>query len=195
MKFEMGVSFMAQFVSIVDILHPYEVVSVVSYLMLIMLPRLSMQTLVRSVIDQPCKDRVWFIVKLTLYTVEFGIDSRTHPVFIAQSSGSTTAGETGYSLMCSAILLYPVLLSDLPTPTFQWFFGPYGNGSLPICATPTETFSRSNSTGITYTSTLLFSRLNQSLHTGNYTCRIGAGRLANNIKVTVNGIYDYECHK
>ena len=105
------------------------------------------------------------------------------------SNGCPTAEETGYSLMCSTILVDPIPLpSDVPTPTFQWFFGPNGNGTLPSGVTPSMTSSSmsSNPHGITYTSTLQFPPLYHSLHTGWYTCRIGAGILANSTFVTVN---------
>ena len=180
---------MAQFVSIVSILHQYEVVSAVCYLMLIMLTRLSMQTLVRLVliyVAQSYHNTYYYM----LLIVDFGADFRDPPVPTPHSSGSTTAGETGLSLMCSTLLVAPVPLpSDVPTPTFQWFFGPNGNGSLPSGVTPSTTTSTmsSNPYGINYTSTLQFPRLSQRLHTGMYTCRIGAGRLASNAMVTVNG--------
>ena len=106
-------------------------------------------------------------------------------------SGSGNAGET-YSLSCSAVLILPgILPTGAPTPTFQWFFGPNGNVSLPSGLTTPATTSRmggsANLTTTTYTSTLQFSPLSQS-HIGNYTCRIGAGRLVNSAVVTVNGI-------
>ena len=101
-------------------------------------------------------------------------------------SGSATAGET-YSLTCSATLSSrnPSLPDpNIPSPTFEWFFGPNGDASLLSGLTPTETVLNSG----TYTSTLQFSPLSQSLHTGNYTCRLGAGSLVNSATVTVNGI-------
>ena len=99
-------------------------------------------------------------------------------------SGSTgTAGET-YSLTCSTTLNsnsvpFP---SDVPSPTFEWFFGP-NNSSLPsgVIAMAT-TFDLVN----TFISTLQFSPLSQS-RAGMYTCRLGPGRLANHAMVTVNG--------
>ena len=99
--------------------------------------------------------------------------------------GSTTAGET-YSLMCSSTLASsnPSLPDpNIPSPTFEWFFGPNGNDPLPSDVTPMPTVLNSG----TYTSTLQFSRLSQSLHTGNYTCRLGAGSLVNSNMLTVNG--------
>ena len=101
-------------------------------------------------------------------------------------SGSTTAGET-YSLTCSATLHSrnpPLPDPDIPSPTFEWFFGPNGDVPLPFGLTATTTDLNSG----TYTSTLQFSQLNQSLHTGNYTCQLGAGSLVNSAMVNVNGI-------
>ena len=101
-------------------------------------------------------------------------------------SGSSTAGET-YSLTCSATLHFNNPPSPdsyvTPSPTFQWFFGPNGDAPFPSGLTPGPTVL---SSGI-YTSTLQFSPLSQS-HTGNYTCRLGAGSLVNSAMVTVNGI-------
>ena len=113
-------------------------------------------------------------------------------------SGSTTAGET-YSLTCSATLHSRNLPSPeryiVPPPTLEWFFGPNGNAPLPSGLTPTATVLNSS----TFTSTLQFTPLSQCLHTGNYTCRLGAGSLVNGAMVTVNGIaiiacsYNIEC--
>ena len=120
--------------------------------------------------------------------MDFGTLWSVPPVPTPRSFGANTAGVIGYSLMCSTILVSPVPLPcHIPTPTFQWFFGPHSNASLPSGVTPTATTSR-NSTGITYTSTLQFPHLNQHLHTGKYTCRIGEGSLSNNTVVTVNGM-------
>ena len=119
------------------------------------------------------------------FTVNFGVHHDIDPVIISPS-GMSTAGET-YSLMCSTTLFDPFPLpSDVPSPTFEWFFGPNGNASLPSGVTPMATAMNSNSTSITYTSTLQFSPLSQPLHEGIYTCRIGAGILANHAMVTVN---------
>ena len=98
-------------------------------------------------------------------------------------SGSATAGDT-YSLTCSAILhsSNPSPDSNIPSPNFEWFFGPNANALLPSGLTPTPTVLNSG----TYTSTLQFSPLSQS-HVGNYTCRLGAGSLVNSAMVTVNG--------
>ena len=98
-------------------------------------------------------------------------------------SGSTgTAGET-YSLTCSTTLNsdsvpFP---SGVPSPTFEWLFGP-DNSSLPSRVTSPETTLNNVDT---YTSTLQFSALSES-HAGMYTCRLGPGRLANSAMVIVN---------
>ena len=108
-------------------------------------------------------------------------------------SGPTTAGET-YSLTCSAILNTrnpPLPDLDIPSPTFEWFYGPNGNALLPsgltqpttVLTQPTTVFSSG-----TYMSTLHFTPLSQS-HTGNYTCRLGAGSLVNSNSLTVSGKY------
>ena len=120
--------------------------------------------------------------------MNFGYYHDIDQVTISPSTGSTatTAGETGYSLTCSSTLFEPSHLpSNVPSPNFQWSFN--GSASLPsgVTAMPTV-MSSSNSTSETYTSILQFSPLSQS-YTGNYTCRLGAGRLVNNIMITVDG--------
>ena len=127
------------------------------------------------------------VIKCLLSLVYFGsIDG----IFVTFSpSGSTIAGET-YSLTCSATLranrnppspeTYIMPLSE-----FEWFFGPNGNDPLPFGLTPTATVL---GTDETYRSTLEFSPLSQS-HTGNYTCRLGAGRLVNSNTFTVTRKY------
>ena len=110
--------------------------------------------------------------------------ARVIPVTIS-SSGSTTVGEA-YSLMCSATLVTPIPLpSNIPSSTFKWFSN--GNASLPSGVTSMGTAMSNN----IYTSTLQFSPLSLS-HAGMYTCRIGAGRLANSTVVTVNGMINNE---
>ena len=134
--------------------------------------------------------------KYILSTVLFiNVGSEYNSVAISPT-GSTTAGET-YSLTCLATLHSknpPLPDLDIPSPTFEWFFGPNGNVPLPSDLIPTPTVLNSG----TYTSTLQISPLNQSLHTGNYTCRLGAGRLVNSAMVIVNGIairfYITECY-
>ena len=125
-----------------------------------------------------------------LYTVYFTRITGSTTVSVTISpSGSTTAGET-YSLTCSATLNPnrnpPLPDPNIPSPTFEWFFGPNGNDPLPFASMTTPA---TNVSGGTYTSTLQFSPLGQS-HEGMYTCRLGAGSLVNSAMVTVNGMYD-----
>ena len=97
-------------------------------------------------------------------------------------SGPSIAGDT-VLLMCSATLVDPIPLpTNVPCPTFEWFFGPNGNAPLPSGVT-----QRANFSGFTFTSTLQFSALNES-HAGMYTCRIGAGSLANSVTISVDGM-------
>ena len=83
--------------------------------------------------------------------MNFGADFRVPPVTISPSGSTGTAGET-YSLTCSTTLNsdsvpFP---SDVPSPTYEWLFGP-DNSSLPSGVTsPETTFDNGN----TYTSTL-----------------------------------------
>ena len=116
--------------------------------------------------------------------MNFGPDHTVPPVTISPSGSTGTAGET-YSLNCSTTLSsdstsFP---SDVPSPTFEWFFGP-NNSSIPFGLTPMPTIFNNVDT---YTSTLQFSPLSES-HAGMYTCRLGPGRLANHAMVTVNGM-------
>ena len=120
-------------------------------------------------------------------TVDFGFNVSIDPVTISPS-GSSMAGET-YSLTCSATLFDPIPLpSDVPSPTFEWFIDNASN-SLPSGVTPTATASSSNSTSITYMSTLQFTPLRQ-FHAGNYICRLGAGQLVKNATVSVNSMFN-----
>ena len=114
-------------------------------------------------------------------TVNF--DHPPNPVNVTLSpSGLGIAGNT-VSLMCSATLVDPIPLPiDVPCPMFEWFFGPNGNAPLPSGVT-----TRANFSGYTFTSSLQFSPLSQS-HAGMYTCRIGAGTLANSINISVDGM-------
>ena len=115
--------------------------------------------------------------------MNFGIEYNTNQVTIS-SSGPGIAGNS-FTLTCSAILTSPAHLpSDVPSPTFEWFYGPHGNVPLPPGVTPSATVWMSS--GNIYSSTLLFPTLNES-HAGMYTCRLGAGRLANSIMVSVDG--------
>ena len=131
-----------------------------------------------------------FAGTLFFSTVNFGFNFALDHVTISPSTNSsvTTAGEREYSLSCSATLFEPSSLpSGVPSPNFQWSFN--GNASLPSGVTATHTvMSSSNSTSETYTSVLQFSRLNQSLHTGMYTRRLGPRRLVNSVVIAVNGM-------
>ena len=181
--------FMAQFVSIVSLLHHKEVVTAVSYPMLLIqvLTRGSVLSFV-SLILNCCEGMYIILAHIALYTVQFGFRFDVEHVTISPSTGSATAGQTGYSLTCSSTLFEPSRLpSDLPSPNFQWSFN--GSASLPSGVTATTTVrSSSNSTSETYASILQFSSLlSQSLHTGMYTCRLGPERLVNSAMVTVNG--------
>ena len=121
--------------------------------------------------------------------MNFGFRFDIDHVTISPSTGSTatTAGQRDYSLTCSATLFEPSHLpSGVPSPNFQWSFN--GSTSLPSGVTAmTTVMSSSNSTSETYTSILQFPPLSQCL-IGNYTCRLGPGRLMNSAMVTVNGI-------
>ena len=118
--------------------------------------------------------------------MNFGTDFRLPPVTISPSGSTGIAGET-YSLMCSTTLhLSSIPLpSDVPSPTFEWFFGPNNSSLSSGVTSPETTFDNLD----TYTSTLQFSPLSQS-HAGMYTCRLGPGRLASHAMVTVNGTID-----
>ena len=176
----MDASFMAQFVSFVNLVdHRAKVASAVSYPvpLIPVLTRPSTHTLVTLLLYRHASSLL-----MSYSTVDFGYNHEINPVTIF-SSGSGIAGDT-YSLTCSATLFIPIPLpSNIPSPTFQWSFCPPNfNPNLPSGVSPMGTTSSSNSTSITYTSTLQFSPLSQS-HTGNYTCRLGAGSLVNNATV------------
>ena len=95
---------------------------------------------------------------------------------------TTTVGEN-FNLQCSVDITPNPLPENVPTPSFEWFFGS-NNASLPSGVT----VSSVTSSGNTYTSTLQFSPLQES-YAGMYTCRLGGNaRLANNAMLTVNGM-------
>ena len=100
-------------------------------------------------------------------------------------SGPGVAGNT-FSLMCSATLVDPIPLpTNVSCPTFEWFYGPNGNASLPSGVIPTPTVLNS---GYNFTSTLQFSPTLNESHAGMYTCRLGAGRLVNSAYISVDGM-------
>ena len=122
--------------------------------------------------------------------MEFGIYYTINPVSMCHSGPGVA--ENNFSLTCSATLVNSIPLpTNVPSPSFEWFYGPHGsNASLPSGATPMGTsmsMLTNNPNSITYTSTLQFSLLNQS-HAGNYTCRLGAGCLVNSMLVSVDGM-------
>ena len=100
-------------------------------------------------------------------------------VVTASRSGHGTAGEE-YSIHCSVdISPYPLPV-NVPTPSFNWFFGP-SNSALPSGVTVSSVTNNGN----TYTSTLRFSPLLSS-HTGRYTCQFGGNEsLASSTYTTV----------
>ena len=115
--------------------------------------------------------------------MNFGI-TYTSPVTLFLS-GPGIVGNS-FTLTCSATLLDPIPLpSDVPSPNFEWFFGPNGNAPLPSGVAPVETVLKS---GYIYSSTLQFSPVLKESHAGNYTCRLGAGRLVNSTVVSVDGM-------
>ena len=98
-----------------------------------------------------------------------------------------TVGEE-FSIHCSVdIAPYPLPV-NVPTPNFEWFFGP-SNSSLPSGVTISPVTVTNN--GNTYRSTLQFSPLLSS-HAGKYTCRfVGNESLASSTFTTVkcNGMF------
>ena len=108
-------------------------------------------------------------------TVNFGANFDVPHVTFSPSTGSTpsTARQRDYSLTCSSTLnnhdfyLDPDRLPvNVPAPRFVWSFGPSGSDPLPSGVTDMGTTTSDN---ITFTSTLQFSPLSQSLHAGRYT--------------------------
>ena len=102
-------------------------------------------------------------------------------------SGSNTSqkivGEINFTLSCSAYVMSP-LPDNVPTPSFEWFFGP-DNSSLPSGVTVSNVTNNSN----TYTSTLQFSPLQES-YSGLYTCRFGGNKrltVNSNVNITMKG--------
>lgn len=124
-----------------------------------------------------------------LSTVNF--DHHPNPVTLSPS-GPGIAGNF-FSLMCSARLVDPIPLpSNVPSPSFEWLFGLEGNTSLPSGVTSTGTVTVMES-GYVYSSTLLFSPALNKSHAGMYTCRLGAGQLANSTVVSVDGMLLEAC--
>ena len=110
---------------------------------------------------------VSFMVQL----VNFGTALNTSQVTISPS-GPGIAGNS-FTLTCSSTLIDPIPLpSDIPSPTFEWFYGPRGNASLPSAVIPSDTVLMSDNN---YSSTLQFLPSLKEFHAGMYTCRLGAG--------------------
>ena len=117
--------------------------------------------------------------------MQFGENYLINPVSIS-SAGSGIAG-MNFSLTCSATLIDPIPLPpNVPCPNFEWFYGPNGNASLPSGVIPMAKFNSSDPH--TFISTLQFIPVLNESHAGNYTCRLGAGRLVNTMVVSVDGM-------
>ena len=119
--------------------------------------------------------------------MNFGTTSDASQVTLSPS-GPGIVGSS-FTLICSATLTSPVPLpSNVPSPTFKWFYGPNSNASLPSGVSPSATVSMS---GNIYSSTLQFSPTLNESHAGMYTCRLGVGRLVNSTIVSVDGMHHY----
>ena len=85
-----------------------------------------------------------------------------------------------FGLICSVNIFNGTDELGVPPPTFEWFFGPNGNASLPSGVTVSIIVTNN---GTTYTSTIFFS----PPKAGTYTCRLGGNpRLEANAAITVN---------
>ena len=123
------------------------------------------------------------LIHIFLPLVNFGTSYPDNQVILS-SSGPSTAG-TAFLLTCSATLVSPLPLpSNVPPPSFEWFYGPHGNTSLPSGVIPSATVRMNHND---YTSTLQFSPALYKSHAGMYTCRLGAGRLRNSTVISVQG--------
>ena len=60
-------------------------------------------------------------------------------VTISPSGSSPGSPGDDFLLSCSVTFNDSVLLSDVPSPTFRWSFGPNGNASLPSGVTSMAT--------------------------------------------------------
>ena len=105
-------------------------------------------------------------------------------VTITSESSVPDTGTAGkmFTLNCSVDILPIPLSEDVPSPSFEWFYGPT-NTSLPSGVT----VSNVTKSGNIHISALHFFPLQLS-HAEMYTCRFGSNeRLAANTMVTVNG--------
>ena len=99
------------------------------------------------------------------------------PVTISPSGSITATIGEPVTLQCSADITPNSLPESLPSPTFEWFFGPTND---PLSSNTTH------SSGNTYTSTLQIPMVRES-DEGVYTCRLrGNQRTAVSIMITVN---------
>ena len=90
----------------------------------------------------------------------------------------------GFGLICSVDIFNDIEELGVPPPTFEWFFGPNDNASLPSGVAVSTVMNN----GTTYSSTLLFF-LPEVSHAGMYTCRLrGNPRLEANTTITVNTV-------
>ena len=166
-------SLMVLFVSGVDGVQRKEVVSAVSYPMMLIpvLTRPSMRILVSD------NGAIQTSVGL-LYQSSYTVDIERMTIALSGSPIMSTAGGNG-SLVCSAMITTNPRPDNIPSPTVEWFFGP---NSSPL---PSSVITTPGS------NTLQFSPLNQS-HAGMYTCRlVGSTRLVARTTLIVNGMQDY----
>ena len=102
-----------------------------------------------------------------------------------QPTVTETAGSQ-FELPCSVDIASEPLPENVPSPTFEWFFGNPSSNSLPGGIN----VSNVTKNGSVYTSVLHFPSLLVS-HNGTYTCRLGgSGRLEATTIVTVNCEYN-----
>ena len=100
---------------------------------------------------------------------------------ISPSDNITESVGKSFILECSVDIVTNPLPQNVPSPTFEWLYGP-SNASLPSGVIMSDVTNSSN----TYTSTLKFFPLRES-HAGVYTCQLGGNeRLAVNTIVSVN---------
>ena len=101
---------------------------------------------------------------------------------VISSVSTNNLGQTVFGLICSVDIFNDIQELGVPYPTFEWFFGPNGNASLPSGVAVSTVMDN----GTSYTNTLFFSLPNNS-HTGTYTCRLGGNpRLEANATIFVN---------
>ena len=99
---------------------------------------------------------------------------------ISPSDSSARIVGQDFTLECPVDISPNPLPDNVPSPSFEWFFGPT-NTSLPSGVMVSDVPNSGN----TYTSTLQFSPLLVS-HAGMYTCRLGGNaRLAANTMINV----------